>query len=311
MSSQSNTNTKTFDVKDLTVQKVICKSKYSIYKAASKETNQEYALKIFPYRHGKINADYLHELQTQDIQHKNIIRIVAKQDSQTIEKKGKIEMASCILMEYAPFGDFFNFMNTFDLSSNEKLLRSYFYQLIEAVEYLHDNQIAHLDIKLENVVLGANYFLKLIDFDLSYRCDSNEPIKVKGTANYRAPELKAQTTSNPYACDVFSAGVFLFVLKAGILPFLEDSEDSDAMNLYKKLQENPKEFWATHGAYQQGKDVFSQEFKDLFQGMTEQDPEERLTIEEVKNSDWYQGPVYNKFELSELVSRAFKETSLE
>ena len=42
--------------------------------------------------------------------------------------------------------------------------RTYFYQLMNAVHYMHERGIAHRDIKPENILLTESYVLKLADF---------------------------------------------------------------------------------------------------------------------------------------------------
>lgn len=82
--------------------------------------------------------------------------------------------------------------------------------------------MAHLDLKLENLMLGSKYELKLIDFDLSYGPKCKE-FRGWGTADYRAPELINEFNLNALSkCDIYSAGIILFVMRSGgILPFKE------------------------------------------------------------------------------------------
>eukprot|EP00330_Aristerostoma_sp_ATCC50986_P014078 CAMPEP_0114597762 /NCGR_PEP_ID=MMETSP0125-20121206/20102_1 /TAXON_ID=485358 ORGANISM="Aristerostoma sp., Strain ATCC 50986" /NCGR_SAMPLE_ID=MMETSP0125 /ASSEMBLY_ACC=CAM_ASM_000245 /LENGTH=115 /DNA_ID=CAMNT_0001802757 /DNA_START=271 /DNA_END=618 /DNA_ORIENTATION=- len=111
-----------------------------------------------------------------------------------------------------------------------------FLQIVEAVEYLHTNDIAHLDIKLENIMLGYRYKLKVIDFDLSsYK--NQGPLISRGTRDFRAPELKENRVRNTKACDVYSLGIIAFcMMSGGILPFFEidenDKDDDDVQKIF-------------------------------------------------------------------------------
>ena len=58
-----------------------------------------------------------------------------------------------IMTEFAPFGDFYDLVGDRALE-DERILRTYFHQVVDAVEYLHSQGIAHLDLKLENILLG-------------------------------------------------------------------------------------------------------------------------------------------------------------
>lgn len=55
----------------------------------------------------------------------------------------------------------------------EKIVRTYFHQLVDALEYLHKSGIAHLDLKPENIALGDKFMLKIMDFELSANLKTN------------------------------------------------------------------------------------------------------------------------------------------
>jgi len=94
-------------------------------------------------------------------------------------------------------------------------------QLIKAVGALHNKaQYAHMDIKLENILISSQGVLRLCDF--SFTMPANNFVNKKmGTMAYMAPELynasnmpcKAQST------DIFSMGVLFFMLAFGAAPF--------------------------------------------------------------------------------------------
>ncbi|KAF5392657.1 hypothetical protein D9757_000888 [Collybiopsis confluens] len=90
--------------------------------------------------------------------------------------------------------------------------------LASALSYLHENRIAHLDVKPENLVINHthNPKLKLIDFNLAIqvRTKTEKVCHVRGTMGYVAPEvLSAQLTGEsylPFKADTYSCGqVFL------------------------------------------------------------------------------------------------------
>lgn len=91
-------------------------------------------------------------------------------------------------MELAPFGDFTTIVNTLKDSFNTIIARTYFHQLVEVMDFLHSQEIAHLDVKLDNLLLGDDLMLRLTDFDNSH-VSGDSFIKSRGSANYRAPEL--------------------------------------------------------------------------------------------------------------------------
>ena len=91
----------------------------------------------------------------------------------------------------------------------------FFKQISSAIEYIHDLNIAHRDIKLENILIDDNMNTKLIDFGFFYRLEKeseDDQMKdiqtrvmeagvestVKGTLGYSAPELIALFTSQSH-----------------------------------------------------------------------------------------------------------------
>mmetsp|Transcript_17708 Transcript_17708/g.15521 ORF Transcript_17708/g.15521 Transcript_17708/m.15521 type:complete len:91 (-) Transcript_17708:662-934(-) len=72
--------------------------------------------------------------------------------------------------EYMPNGDLESQISKDnDFFEDETLIRTYFHYLIDALEYLQSKKIAHLDLKLENIVIGNDLKPKLIDFDSFYQ----------------------------------------------------------------------------------------------------------------------------------------------
>jgi len=68
-------------------------------------------------------------------------------------------------MELAPNGTFLDVVNNHYLGEDEKLVRTYFRQLVDAVDYMHTNGVYHMDVKTDNLLIGKDMSLKLADFD--------------------------------------------------------------------------------------------------------------------------------------------------
>lgn len=128
-------------------------------------------------------------------------------------------------------------------SFNEKQAAKYIKQLLSAIAYLHARNIVHRDLKAENLLFEnetdeAN--LKLIDFGIS--CEFFNGTKLKetlGTPYYIAPEVLRQNYDEK--CDIWSAGVILFILLCGYPPFNGDDDNeilesvkAADLNFYRK-----------------------------------------------------------------------------
>jgi len=102
------------------------------------------------------------------------------------------------------------------------LIMQWSFALLSAVAYLHHHLLCHRDIKIENVLLkrkGQNHPIKLIDFNLSTRFKIGELIEGSvGTPYTMAPEV---ARGQPYSetIDVWSAGVVVFELCTGCVPY--------------------------------------------------------------------------------------------
>ena len=293
------------EYEDITMLKLISKAKFPVYLVNSPAKNKLFALKVFGFENSEPHAYYRNEARFAVLNHPNIIKIAYTEDETSMPIKGKDKQVSCILMEYAPHGDFFDFVKSFKDNLSEKLIRTYFRQLIEGIEYLHNNGVCHLDLKLENLLVGEDYQLKVADFDLSYMTGDTK-VLTRGTRFYRAPELRASKCKNGPAADVYSAAILLFVLKSGgLIPHAEDNL-YQGIDLFNLMNTNTEDFFKKHCTIQQkSSSFFDSNFKELFTSMIKLNPDKRASIKDIKNSRWYKGPVYTKEELKTKVKRVF------
>ena len=131
-------------------------------------------------------------------------------------------------MEYYTGGDLFDVLNMGRL--DERCAKKITKQLLEAVGYCHEQGIAHLDIKPENIMLSNKWNreapfpdIKLIDFGLAStfetmtECSKLKDCETKGTPEYLAPEV-AQHEYNGKA-DIWSIGCVLYAILNGGTPF--------------------------------------------------------------------------------------------
>lgn len=124
-----------------------------------------------------------------------------------------------LVMEYAAQGSLRKLVNKRGPLGEEEA-RSIFRELCLAVNYIHSQNIAHRDIKAENVLLDWEGHVKLSDFGLSKRLASGEKAKgFCGTAQYCAPEVFGHTQYDMLPADIWSMGILLYYLVLGKLPY--------------------------------------------------------------------------------------------
>jgi len=291
--------------KDICVIKALNKAKFPVYLVSSKVTKQNYAMKVFAYNGTKPHAYFQNEARFCFVNHPNVIKTHHIENERDTVSKGCTKKVSYTVMEYAPFGDFFDFVMNHNQAIDDKLIRTYFRQLVDGVEYLHNSGVSHMDLKLENLLMGKDFSLKIADFDLSYFATDSK-ILSRGTKFYRPPELIQGRCKDTQAADIYSAGIILFTLKTkGMLPHAEDNKVG-GVDFAGLLYTHNNEFWAKHCEIQK-KDAsfFDEDFKNLFNAMVKLNPHERATISQIKQSNWYNGPVYTAEELKSKVGKLY------
>lgn len=122
-----------------------------------------------------------------------------------------------------------------------------FHQLINAVSSLHSSAgFAHMDIKLENILISNDGNLKLCDFGLSTSTDSLIS-RILGTKAYMAPEIHNSRTKacNAKLTDIFSLGVLFYILAFGAPPF-HNAQMSDVYFNFLKRNPGSLDFFKFH-----------------------------------------------------------------
>lgn len=139
----------------------------------------------------------------------------------------------------------------------------YLTQIIDAIEYLHENFICHRDIKLENILIHKGS-AKLCDFGFCALCtgtESHQAVSGKcGTVQYVAPEVLKQESYDGRAADMWSLGILMYKL------FLDDPDEIEKTISYKNFD------------YQK----VPNEISELIKRIVIIDPSKRLTISQLK-----------------------------
>ncbi|EGW32031.1 uncharacterized protein SPAPADRAFT_61130 [Spathaspora passalidarum NRRL Y-27907] len=152
--------------------------------------------------------------------------------------------------------------------------RRFFQQIIAAVEYCHRHKIVHRDLKPENLLLDDQLNVKIADFGLSNIMTDGNFLKTScGSPNYAAPEVISGKLYAGPEVDVWSAGVILYVMLCGRLPF----DDEFIPALFKKI---------SNGVYTLP-NYLSPGAKHLLTRMLVVNPLNRITIHEIMEDEWF------------------------
>eukprot|EP01024_Parvocaulis_polyphysoides_P038416 TRINITY_DN344_c1_g1_i2.p1 TRINITY_DN344_c1_g1~~TRINITY_DN344_c1_g1_i2.p1 ORF type:complete len:322 (-),score=54.34 TRINITY_DN344_c1_g1_i2:1318-2283(-) len=252
----------------------------SVVLCKEREGGSEVAVKLLPRGRSSVSKYVVREIMNHRLlQHDHVIRY--KDVSLT---KGCLALA----MEYADQGDLFDYVIG-NQGLDENKARWFFQQLIIAVDYCHRRGVAVRDIKLENTLLHETndhrLILKVCDFGYSKNRFTR---RSTATIAYLAPEvINCQKGSkyDAYKADVWSCGVALYVMLTACYPFeravdktLEDSNQ----RLQAMLQRIVKvDFFIPTDLN------FSDDVKELLNGMLESDQDKRLTIDQIIVHPWF------------------------
>jgi len=170
-------------------------------------------------------------------------------------------------------------LNTLDEQSFIMLFK----KIMEAINYLHENEIVHMDIKLDNIMVDKFRNPKLIDFGFSIM---NKDAKVQlmcGTPSYMSPEILGNNNIISTQTDIWSAGVVLYKMLFRKYPFIGVNNKE----LYLKIKKAsfafpPLNSGAVPNSNKEQRHLaITEPIKNLISMMLELNPEKRITAKEV------------------------------
>jgi len=151
-------------------------------------------------------------------------------------------------------------------------------QVLSALLYCHATNVVHRDLKPENVLLDSNEkgtTIKIIDFGAAEIFDPKHILTERsGTPYYIAPEVLKHSYNSK--CDIWSAGVMMFVLLVGYPPFDGSTDEEIMANVVKGKYSMTGETW----------NLISKEAKELIKKMLTYEPEKRITAIEALQDVW-------------------------
>jgi len=236
--------------------------------ATHQSTGQQVALKIIS-RRKLVTRDMAGRIE-REIQYLQLLR-----HSHIIKLYTVITTPTDIIMvlEYAGT-ELFDYIVSNGKLSEDKA-RTFFQQIVCAVEYCHRHKIVHRDLKPENLLLDDKLNVKIADFGLSNIMTDGNFLKTScGSPNYAAPEVISGKLYAGPEVDVWSCGVILYVLLVGRLPF----DDEYIPALFKKIAQ---------GNYVVPS-YMSVGARSLIKRMLQVNPVDRITIQQIRQDPWFQ-----------------------
>ncbi|EUB58891.1 Calcium/calmodulin-dependent protein kinase type II delta 2 chain [Echinococcus granulosus] len=153
-------------------------------------------------------------------------------------------------------------------------------QILESVNYCHQNNIVHRDLKPENLLLASKTrgaAVKLADFGLAIEVQGDQFawFGFAGTPGYLSPEvLRKEPYGKPV--DIWACGVILYILLVGYPPFWDDDQNRLYNQIKSGSYEYPPPEW----------DTVTAEAKNLINSMLTMNPSKRITAAEALKHQW-------------------------
>ena len=236
-----------------------------VFLVSHNETKKLYALKVIDKRkllvsYGKLDIIYNEINIHSKLDHENIIKLYnVHDDPEHIN----------IIMEYAPNGNLFELLSKQKNGFSEYKAFEYFIQVVNAVCYLHNNNIIHRDIKPENILIGDDNKIKLCDFGWAKELTLENRSTFCGTVEYMAPEI-VENENYDYGVDIWSLGILLYELLYGHSPFKANNTKNVILNI--KSHEL---------TYDDTNKIVSNSCKDLIKKLLNNNPQKRYKIKDI------------------------------
>jgi serine/threonine protein kinase len=159
----------------------------------------------------------------------------------------------------------------------------YIKTIAKTLKYCHDQGVSHRDLKAENILVGKEGRLKLIDFAFAFKGDKDTKVDTFcGTPSYMAPEIFKKAPHCPRKADIWALGILAYRLVIGELPFigiyfltLAPSKNDKVERLILD-EDYPTEI--LKGC--------SKAFQEFIQDCLEKNPERRSSLSELLTEGW-------------------------
>jgi len=249
-----------------------------VHTAVHRETNAKVAIKTISTTKFLVNErsvtttrreiDIMKKLSSMETSHPNVVDLYA-----VIETADNVY----IVMELVEGGELFD--HVVDMGAyTEPMAAEVMRKLVTTLGFLHSQGIVHRDLKPENILCekDSDTNIKITDFGLSNIMSASNILRSKcGTPVYMAPEMLQNRPYNELV-DVWAAGILLYIMLSGTLPFYADNPDDFLELVLSSSFSFPDSEWADVG----------EEAKDLIRKILVPDPKRRLTVRQILAHPW-------------------------
>jgi 3-phosphoinositide dependent protein kinase-1 len=281
-------------VRDFSFGKVLGEGSYSnVYLATDRQTLREYAVKVLEKKH--IIKEK--KIKYVNIEKNTLNRLTDHPGVVRLYYTFQDESSLYYVLDLCTGGELLGVLKktgTFDVECT----RFYGAQILDAMAYMHSRGVIHRDLKPENVLLDDQMHVKITDFGTAKLLpDPREPrppedalgqgglqddeknASFVGTAEYVSPELLTDKSAGKPS-DLWAFGCIIYQLLAGRPPFKGATEYLTFQKIVNLEYEFPV--------------GFPPAARDLVERCLVLDPARRLTVEHIKNHEFFDGQQFGK-----------------
>ena len=228
-----------------------------VYLASNKDTSAKVAIKEINMKLLKKKDMLLMEIKVmKELNHKNLINYIESYFENDI---------LWVVMEYLAGGALTNVVE--NVAMSEAMIATVCREVLEGINYLHMNGILHRDIKSDNILLGMDGSVKIIDFGFCADLHENDTRQtVVGTPYWMAPEVIDRYARYGKKVDIWSLGIMALEMKDGEPPYM-DADPLKALCLIASNNKPPITSWES----------LSSEFQGFLSDCLERNVEQRAT----------------------------------
>lgn len=246
----------------------------SVHKITHRQTKEIRAVKVI--RKANLRAAHERDMFFNEVA---VLRSIDHPNVLKLHEFFQDDRSYYLITEFCEGGELFDRIID-EGSFSEGQAAEYIRQVLSLVAYCHERGIVHRDLKPENFLLDSkarDANLKVIDFGTAKVIERGQVMTERyGTPYYIAPEVAKASPRYNEKCDVWSAGVNLYILLCGYPPFSGDSDEKIMRKVLLGRYSYPAEEWAN----------ISEGAKDLITKMLTYEPEARITARQALDHPW-------------------------
>lgn len=186
-----------------------------------------------------------------------------------------------LILEYAPKGELFDYIFCPKKGLQEKYSKVIFTKILKGIQICHNNGICHRDLKMQNILVDEKCNPKICDFGFA-TLNSQSLNERLGTPNYAAPEILSGKPYDGFKADIFSLGVVLLTLVTCKIGFIQARKNDPFYRWI--IAKHYQKYW---NVVQDQIFGISDQLKKLYIRMVSYRPEERPSIDQILNDEWF------------------------